>query len=371
MRVTGVAIVTSIAGCADTSASNTHLPKRMSHVERVEPVHRLNFTLAIDSAAQPLSLHKHSTIELGSAIDETPASIRQITFSRDRIFVVDGQSRRLWGYDANGRFLFAKGKWGLNAEELDTPMSVRVTGDSVWLLDLSHPDHLSLYSRDGNYMAGRAFPLEEGAISFELFGTHMVFATLAHRTHSGQRYALLGADSLGRIRWLGCQVAPQYESGEAQGELASRYAARIVARIGSLLLCAQPLTPVVQIYDTTGGFVGTFNRAPSYYRAAPRRATTSNVRDMERFEAEWTQHESIFPYPDGLLSVYTTFDTVSARAIHFLFLCDSSRGSNRCGEARSPGQPMSLLPPDTVVVLMPSDSAAPRTLARYIMRLRP
>jgi hypothetical protein len=341
--------------------------------EPAEPQTAIAFRYDQDPAAElRLTLRPLSSVRLGRNVDETPVEVTDAHVRRDRIIVLDGRARKLRGYDSAGQALFAVGERGTGERELDTPLALRVHGDSVVLLDLTHPNNITLYSLNGEYLEGRSFPMEEGATSLEYWEGRMIFTTLKGWVRRDLTYTMVATDPFGTVQWLGCQRDPQYAESDRRKEAAGHHAFRIVARAGDRLFCMQPLTPVVQVHDTAGGFVGAIRRAPAFYRPAPNRPETLNEKARQRFQSEWTAHSVIFPYADGLISVYTTGDLDVGDVRYFLFACDSSGTPNasiRCGSGSSPGQPVGLLGRDTLVVVMQDTSNAPLRLARFLVRM--
>lgn len=312
-----------------------------------------------------------STIRLGSTVEDTPTDVRSLIERERRIFVLDSKMRRLRGYDIKGKLLFNIGKWGKDDGEMDTPVALKVFGDTIMLLDLSHVDHVKLYSFDGTYLTARVFPMPEGATSFEVSSQRMVFTTLSGRPKNNLSYAMLGTDNHGHVLWLGCQTDPLYAASDKDHEMAGKYAFRTVASSGGKLFCIQPLSPVVQIYDTLGNFAGVFRRSPTFYKPPGHIAETQNVADMLRFESQWTAHVGIFPFPSGVLSVYQTWDSQRGGMNYLLFRCDSGMTSTakaRCGIAKSPGQPVGLLGADTLLVVGRDDRTQLVTLTRFLVR---
>jgi hypothetical protein len=369
-----VGVLVALVGCtARDGATSRGNEADASAPQPASPEQPIDFHYEVGGNGESnLALKRVSTIRLGARIDETPTDVRSLIVQGRRIFVLDGKMRRLRGYDIAGKLVFNVGKWGKDDGEMDTPVALKMQGDTLMLLDLSHVDHVKLYSLDGEYLTARVFPLPEGATSFEVSRERMVFATLSGRQKYSLSYAMMGTDNHGHVLWLGCQADPQYAASDKAHEMASKYAFRTVASSADRLYCIQPLSPLVQIYDTLGNFVGAFRRAPTFYKPPTHVAETQNVKEMLQYESQWTLHAGIFAFPGGILSVYQTYDLQRGAMNYLLFRCDSlttATPNARCATAKSPGQPVGLVGTDTLLVVGRDDKTQIATLSRYLIRV--
>lgn len=305
-----------------------------------------------------------STTVLGRTTDETPVDVRSIAETPDAIYILDAKGRRIRSYNKRGALRFATGRWGRAEGEFDTPTDLRIHHDTIVVLDLSHDDHVKLYSFDGAYLGARVFPLEEGGTSFEILDGGMFVNTLQGRRQGGRVHTMMALDPTGRVKWLGCDRDPQYDEGERLGSASARYAFRALARRGGRLFCVQPLTPVVQIFDTLGRYLGSSRRAPAEYLPAPLTPQTLNAVETQQFESRWTAHLAMYPTTTGFISVYATWDQTAGDNRYLLFSCDSATFAVRCASTWSPGQPVALVGDDTLLIVS-EHAGGPLRLTRY------
>lgn len=364
-----------LGGCgasetAPQTASAASVPVAREPVEPRDDV-SFDFVRQPDDSERALALRPLSSVPLGLRPEDAPTSVRDVALGVDATFILDATARQLRGYDATGALRFAVGTWGTDDAQFDTPVALRLQHDTLVVLDLSHTDHIQWYGLDGRYLGAHAFSLEEGGTAIELLGRTTLLATLAGRRHGDRRYTAMAVDEHGRARWSACPRAPQYDASERGGGAAARYAFRTLSRLDDRFFCVQPLSPVVLIHDTTGRYLGASRRAPAAYGAAPHRAQSLNVREIQRFESEWTAHQAMYPTRAGFLSVYARWDTTSGTNRYLLFSCDSARGPVRCGSLWTPHQPVRLLGEDTLLAVTRATAGRPPRLARFHVRIAP
>jgi len=374
VAVYGCSVLSMLTGCSASEGRTTDVaPNDREFAGAAQPDTAVDFSYYLLPRAQEarITFRLLGRQPLGMRADDTPATVTDMLMDRDRTIVLDGQTRRLLGYDEDGRLLFASGSWGTGPGDLDTPVALWWQGDTVAVLDLSHDDHISFYTTTGALIGSNSFPLEDGATSGVFLGSRYVFATLVSRTRGPLAYGVVAMATNGRPLWRSCQVPPTYAESDARNGAAGRYAFRSVAIANGRLMCTHPLSPTIQVFDTLGRFVGIERRAPSYYRRATDRSMTTNLKESQRFEAGWTAHKMVFARSHGFLSVYTQWDTTAGGLTYLLFLCDSLPSDPRrshCASGRSPGQPVELAGDTLVTVTLPNRVGV-RNLARFRMRV--
>jgi hypothetical protein len=176
-----------------------------------------------------------------------------------------------------------------------------------------------------------------------------VVATIKPTMRNGVEYAMVGYGQDNEVQWLGCQVDPAYAESQRQGGMLARFAFRQVSAGADVVLCAQPVSPVVQVYGVDGSYRGVIAVAPPFYVAPKDRSTTSSgvpaTIDMLDFQATWTKHLRLFGTRDGFLSVYSVYGKEQNEVVYLLFGCAFSTDGHRigkCGASRSPGKPVGL-----------------------------
>jgi hypothetical protein len=81
---------------------------------------------------------------------------RIATDGSGRIYVLDGEARRLVAFSSDGSFLWAAGRPGSGPGEFRAPIYVTVHFDTVEVLDGGN-GRIELFTEDGSYRASRAF----------------------------------------------------------------------------------------------------------------------------------------------------------------------------------------------------------------------
>ncbi len=171
----------------------------------------------------------------------------------------------------------------------------------------------------------------------------------------------------------GCESHPAYAASRKRDGVIRAFAFREVSRLGARLFCAQPITPVVEIYDTTGHFLGVSRRAPPFYRTPVDQPEGTNAKKLLQYQSTWTDHVKFFPMRDGFVSVYASYDTTAKRIAYMLFECDSTIvpvHRVRCGDAAVTGEPVGLVRPDTLLIIQRDTGPGPVSLVRFLITHR-
>jgi len=322
------------------------------------------------SDVRTLTLRHVLSVDLTRDANNIPSRINSIAFHGNRVYVLDVPSHKLRGYDRSGASLFAVGKWGRRDGEMTDPIALGVDGDTLLLLDVSHYPSISTYNLAGNYVGSRLSDYYDGGtVAFAALGDTTYVATIPHDTAHNVPYLLRALDRHGNIIARGCWIDPQYgTSAKRKGQLVM-YAFSRLATAGDRIYCVQPLSPIVQVLTSSARLKGAFRMAPPFYRAPQDIPATLNERAMHAFESTFTAHFAIHPWKRGFLSVYYRYDTTQARDEYRLFACERpSDRSPRCAVALSPGTPLRILQPDTLVVAETSVDATGPHLNFYVIQ---
>lgn len=337
--------------------------------EAVEPEESLDFRYHIldEESTGQLRLMLVRNVPLGLDSTAVPVEPLDLHVEDGTFYLLDGQARRIVAYDTSGHVVFTAGSWGTGPGQLDGPVQLGADGDTLLVLDLSHPNHVMKFDRRGTYLGARTLRLDEGGASMAVSadGGTLYVATLVARPRGTERYAMLALDRSGTVLWRGCQSDPRYIASDSAHGMIGAFAFRTVAKQGGLLFCAQPITPIVQMFDTSGHYRGALRRAPHFYRPPVDEMHEAQgiprTKDVLRFQAKWTKHSRFFPLEHGYLSIYSSYDTLSMRSEFHLFACDSSSDSSavtRCAAAESPGRPVGVTGNDTVWVVAEDSAVA-------------
>jgi hypothetical protein len=223
-----------------------------------------------------------------------------------------------------------------------------------------------VYTLKGHFIEALPVDLEDGGTSIVLPNDLLVIGLLVGRVRHDQSYAMVVTDRSGRVLWRGCERSPAYITSEREGGTLRAFAFRGVTALGGRIFCSQPLTAVVQIYDTAGRFLGTSRRAPPNYRPPRDEATDLSIRALRRFEATWSYHARFLPFPTGFLSVYSEYDTMANHARYTVFACDSATGGTRCAATKTYEEPK-LLTGDTLILVKDGTTADPAWRVDYYL----
>lgn len=317
-----------------------------------------------------IQLRRAARTRLGLDTEDEPLSVRAAQVRGDLVYVLDGLGRRLLGYSRNGEPVFAAGRWGKGPGEFSDPVGLALDHDTLFVLDVTHPEPLRLFDLAGQFRRSIPLALDELGSSLAVSADRIAVGTLYGREKGGLQYAMVVADRQGSVLWRGCQSHPGYRESRGRGGTLRTYAFRFVAIRQDRVFCAQPISPVVQVFDTAGRFLGVVRRAPRFYR--PPRDTTLNMSTVaqRQFGAHWTLHFRFFPLRAGFVSLYATFDTTANRTRFRLFGCDSTTGRAVCGTGDSPGELVGVLPSDTLLLAVaPTDGYPHWRLDWYTLTL--
>lgn len=316
-----------------------------------------------------LSLRQIGSIPLGLDSAGVPLDATDLASDGRTVFVLDGRRRRLHAVERSGRHGFSAGGWGTGPGQFSDPVRVALAGDTVFVLDVTHHDNLQLFDRRGQYLAGRGIATRTAPSTFRILGGDLALTTLFPDTVRGGAYFGVVAGMSGKPHAYGCRTDPRYDQSARRAGLIQTYRFADVGSASGRVLCVQPISPVVQSFDTSGRSPAVFRLAPPFYRPPRDTAMTTNDRATRFFESTWTAQDRIFARPDGFLSVYSTYDRKNERRDYWLFACRTRVEPVRCAASHAPGKPIRLLGSDTLVVqeLSPTrDGEAQLTL--YIVR---
>lgn len=306
-----------------------------------------------------IRLRRTARSPLGLDTEDEPLGVKAVQVRGDLVYVLDGVGRRLLGYRRNGEPLFAVGGWGKGPGEFSDPIALALDQDTLFILDVTHPEHLRLYDLAGHFRRSIPLSLDELGSSLAVSGGRIAVGTLMVRAKGGLWYAMIVADRVGSVLWRGCQSHPGYRDSQELGGTLRAYAFRFVSIRQGRVFCAQPISPVVQVFDTAGRFLGAVRRAPRFYRSPRDTTLDMSTVGQRKFGAHWTLHFRFFPLQVGFISLYATFDTTANRTRFRLFACDSTSGRAVCGTGDSPGELVGVLPSDTLLFAAPPTDGYP------------
>jgi len=275
------------------------------------------------------------------------------------LYVLDGEGRRLFRYSRNGtKLTFAVGKWGSTPGSFDVPRRMEVSGESLLVLDATHRQAFSSFDSVGRFLGRRLKGLSEvGGTAFVLVGKSVAIAVLTPRTLGSDTGTVVVANQQGQITAVGCKEDPQYNASRARGGELATYAFRGIALRRDQIFCSQPISPVIEVFDTAGRSVGSIRVAPPFYLAPHDTSYSgpSTRKDELKYESGWMAHSGVYVGPTTFISVYSHYDTLQGSTRFFLFKCHLTADLvvSNCQTGESPGRPIRFRPPDTLFVAMP------------------
>lgn len=334
------------------------------------PVDFSRYDTLRSTETRTLALRRVWSIDLAKDSANVPSRVNAVAFHGSRLYVLDASARKIRGYDRTGRSLFAVGKWGRRDGEMNDPIALAFVRDTLLLLDVSHFTSLSAFDTAGNYVGPRIPEYYDGGTTaFDVLGDTFYVGTLPSDTSARNPYVVRGLGHDGRIIARGCRVDPAYASSVRRNGQLSAYGFVSVAAADGRIYCTQPITPIVQVLNSSGRLVETIKIAPPFYVAPRDTAFTMNERARRAFESTFTSHIGIYATRHGFVSVYYRYDNLQERDEYRLFACDRTpRRQSRCATVISPGAPLGLIEPDTLIVAeSPAGAAGPR-LSLYVVR---
>lgn len=317
-----------------------------------------------------LALRRVRSIDLARDSANVPSRVNAVVFHGSRVYVLDAQARKIRGYDRTGRSLFSVGKWGRRDGEMNDPIALAFVRDTLLLLDVTHFPSLSAFDTAGNYIETRIPEYYDGGTTaFDMLGDTLYVATLHGDTSARNPYLVRALDHDGRIIARGCRVDPEFISSSVRSGQLGSYGFVSVAAADGRIYCTQPISPIVQVLNSSGRLVEAIKLAPPFYVAPRDTALTLNEQARRAFESTFTAHIGVYARRRGFVSVYYRYDSVHERDEYRLFACDHApRRWARCATVISPGAPLGILQPDTLIVTeTPTGAPGPR-LSLYVMR---
>jgi hypothetical protein len=296
---------------------------------------------------------------LQSAGSGLPLKVSRIAVQGNRVYVLDTRQRALFTFSRRGERLR---RWpDSTAAGPGHPIAIASVAESLFVLELSRPHGIHVLNLQGEWLSER--PRRTGTSTTDLASslTALAVGLLAPDSQltqgTGRFIGLVG--SAGDVIARGCQAHPAYAASLKRRGMLQLFRSIGVTADAGAIYCRQPVTPVVQVLDSTGRIVRVVRWTLPDYRAPSDAAESMNPRSIERFRSTWLEHMVFHPRPSGFLSVYATFDPVQGRDRYIVLACDSTAATLNCGRAESSYNPLAFLPPDTLVLSLPADSAHP------------
>jgi hypothetical protein len=329
-----------------------------------------------DSAARHLELRLLRTFRLGDHDSVAPVDVKDVFLRKRLLFVLDGEGRRLLGYDVvTGRRLFSSGRWGNQPGSFNVPRRMEFLGDTLLILDVTHTVAFSAFDAHGRFIGQRAPLLKSiGGTAFAPIAGRLIVTTLAPREASGGRDFAVITDADGRVLSTACREDPRYQaSRQVNGEL-YRFAFRDVAVSGDRVFCTEPISPRIQILGPDGRLRGVIEIAPPFYQR-PKDVPSDpsrTKRDILVLESSWTSHTRIFGGRNSFISVYAHYDLEAGEPVFYLFSCalDGHNKPSNCRSALSPGSPVRFRPPDSLFVVVTEKRATRTQLQLHLYQIR-
>jgi hypothetical protein len=342
--------------CGGREAANVarDAPVESTFAYAAEAADRGRFDVMNESELVPLTLSLVQVVALGTA-GRSPASVPRALIGTARIIVVDEASRTLVAFKRSGAPDVTIPIGSGEGSRLRSPIALSIGGDTIRVLDLDPARGIVTFDGEGHEIASSALGIPSSTVDFVAVGPNVLVATIAEDSviAAGKGGIIWSVNPKGEARPLGCTADPIYQHSLERTGLFRMFRFFGVAVSGGRVFCRQPVTPVVHILDPTTRAIHLLRRAPPFYRRAADRPETTNSVSVNQFRATWTEHMRFYPQKRGFVSVYGSFDRATGRDIYQLFACDSSSGTARCGVSESPGMPLDLLLPDTLVVALP------------------
>ncbi len=322
------------------------------------------------AAAVSLEFKRVREFRLGAVDSVAPASVHDAVLSGSTVWVLDGNARRLLAYAIeNGARLLAVGKAGSEPGEFEVPRRLAVRGETLYVMDVTHRNTISAFDTKGRYLGARASSLGGvGATSLLVQDSMFVVATLTphaaspnkRRSHlqSVTRGVVMFAGAGGEVHDVACIEDPGYETSRKLGGVLRGYAFRDVSAFRNVFLCAQPISPDIQVVTRSGDVIATIKAVPSFYLPPvdSRSTKEESPADILDFQSKWTVHDRVFATSRGFFSVYSRYDRTQSTPVYTAFACDLDERFHprACRSGRVPGKPLRLLQPDTLMVLVRS-----------------
>lgn len=327
----------------------------------------------LDSTEVPvLSLTAGETVPLGSGGPDSPKRISRLLLTSDAIFVLDEEGAAVRRYDRRGRLVFTVDGASQRAWRFGRTYAMAVRNDSLTLADMSWRRGATAISPSGDVL--RSVPFEESASlnSVALADSVFVVGHLAIRAQldsgTARLVTVFGAD--GARLAEGCTPDPIYQRSVRDRGLFGMFGGAGAGVQDSHIYCWQAVSPVVQVLRLDGQLESAIQFAPPFYRRGGDAPGSMDPEAVQRFSSTWTELGAFFPFPDGFLSVYSSFDLEAGKLAYSLFLCRGLQDETpACAMATIFDRPMGFLAPDTLVTVEGSDTpSTPPTLRLRVLR---
>jgi hypothetical protein len=298
-----------------------------------------------------MKLSEVAFVSLGTDTNSSPRSIHSLAVSRNGIALADGVRHQIRNFDRSGR---SKGTLQYDGVDgsLKTPVSISVMADTAYVLDLDENRGVTVTTEAGRI--SRRIPLETGSSGFSIAATENGLIGTGVGSDAGIRAGTVRfayrLDHNGRKLSTMCTPDPVYAASIARNGMFQLFRAAGVSTRDGRVFCRQPVSPLVQVFDTRGNRLPYPMVAPPFYLRQNDAPQSMNQRALERFAATWTEHRAFHPTADGYLSVYSRFDPKAQRVRFQLFRCRAAKSVEmRCGVAESEREPLAFVEPDTIV----------------------
>lgn len=340
----------------------------LAHAQSSE-VSRVHAAVArrTQAALERLALSRIRDLRLGTVDSVAPASVHDAVLSGSKIWVLDGDARRLLAYHVdNGTRLLSAGRAGSEPGEFEVPRRIAVRGDTVYVMDVSHRNTISAFDFQGRFLGTRAPRLSGvGATSLLIKDSLFVVATLTPHAASPNKNktrpasvatgVIMFAGSTGEVQAVACIEDAGYEASRKLGGVLRGYAFRDVASFRDVFLCSQPISPDIQVVSRSGDVITTIKAVPNFYvpPVDSRSKKDESPGDILDFQSRWTVHDRVFATSRGFLSVYSRYHKSRSAPVYSAFACDLDEllQPQACRSGEIPGKPLRLIQPDTLMVL--------------------
>jgi hypothetical protein len=257
--------------------------------------------------------------------------------------------RRLLVYDADGKFILRAADFGERDGMLQSPVRLVADHDTVLVLDVTHQNAVSAFSRDGRFIGARFPELHEASVFSLALGRSLAAFGQLNATDRPGRSVVAIRDRRGRELGSGCAAAEALVSSELRHGKLADFSSNSVTLLGNRIYCAQAVSPIVTVLDFSGTTVGYVTVAPPFYVPPLDIPGTQNQKTIMDFESKWTAMRDFSPSTAGFMSLYARYDVVAGRHAFQVFACDSVVRPTNCRSGPITGEAVRILAPDKVL----------------------
>ncbi len=289
--------------------------------------------------------------------------------------VVDRFSKHVHLFDTAGKYRLSFGGNGDGPGEFRDPMGVAIDGAEILVVDPGRGRAINTFDSQGAFVAVEQLPIHHAPIALHADGGKVY--VLANGAHDPVQLAQEGDETLWvlgeelEVLGRGCSQDPRYvESLKRRGRI-DRIEGGSISVQGGRIFCAQVISPVIEVMDTTGIPLGTVRVAPPFYKTPIDSPFVANDKVFFGFLSQWTSHRKVFGLRDGagFVSVYGQFDETRSGFRYWLFRCglDADLRVSDCASIALAKKPLLVTPDGDVYLEEDTGPSEPPVVGHYAM----